>query len=89
MQHHAFLFTQGDNTVSNKIFGKIKLLSHSGHLDEKKCLEQYFPISYLSDMNDLAMTCRDYKNALNTEIFGKHPVSRANNGNIKKGVIDR
>ena len=32
---------------------------------KKRCLKQYFPISYLSDMNDLAMTCRDYKNALN------------------------
>ena len=37
-------------------------------------------------MNDLAMTCRDYKNALNmtVEMFRKHPVSRAINGNIKK-----
>ena len=35
VQHHAFLFIQGDNTVKNKIFGKIKLLGHSGHLDEK------------------------------------------------------
>ena len=32
---------------------------------KKRCFEQYFPISYLSDVNDLAMTCRDYKNALN------------------------
>ena len=32
---------------------------------KKKCLEQYFPISYLSDMNDLAMTRSDYTNALN------------------------
>ena len=35
VQHHAFLFIQGDNTVENKFFGKIKLLGHSGHLDEK------------------------------------------------------
>ena len=35
-------------------------------------------------MNDLAMTCRDYKNALNVEMFRKHPVSGGNNGNIKK-----
>ena len=41
-------------------------------------------------MNDLAMTCRDYKNALNMQKCSqKHPVSRANNGNIKKVVIDR
>ena len=32
---------------------------------KKRCIEQYFPIPYLSDMNDLAMTSRDYKNALN------------------------
>ena len=66
MQHHAFLSIQGDNTVKINIFLNINLLGHSGHLDEKKrCHEQYFPISYLSDMNDLAMTCREYKNALN------------------------
>ena len=49
--------------------------------------EQYFPISYPSDMDDLAMTCIFYVNALKLLICsGKHPVSRANY--TKKVVID-
>ena len=34
-------------------------------LDKKKVyFEQYFPTSYSSDMEDLAMTCIDFMNAL-------------------------
>ena len=58
---------------------KIKLLSHSGHLDEKNdVFEKHFPISYPSDMDELAMTCSDFVN-----------VSRAKYGYTKKVVIDR
>ena len=31
---------------------------------EKLCFKQYFPLSYPSDMDDLAMTCSDFVNAL-------------------------
>ena len=41
-------------------------------------------------MDDLAMTCSDFVNALKMLICSeKHPVSRANYGYIKKVVIDR
>ena len=41
-------------------------------------------------MDDLAMTCSDFANALKMLICSeKHPVSRANLGYIKKVVIDR
>ena len=41
-------------------------------------------------MNDLTMTCRDFKNALKMEkCYEKHPVSRDKYGNITKEVIDR
>ena len=52
--------------------------------------EQYFLISYPSDMDDLAMTGSDFVNALKMLICSeKHPVSRANYGYTKKVVIDR
>ena len=45
---------------------------------------------YPSDMDDLAMTCSDFVNALKMLICSeKHPVSRANYGYTKKVVIDR
>ena len=31
---------------------------------EKLSFKQYFPLSYPSDMDDLAMTCSDFVNAL-------------------------
>ena len=41
-------------------------------------------------MDDLAMTCSDFVNALKMLICSeKYPVSRANNGYPKKVVIDR
>ena len=41
-------------------------------------------------MDDLAMTCSDFVNALKTLICSeKHPVSRANYGYTKNMVIDR
>ena len=41
-------------------------------------------------MDDLAMTCSDFLNALKMLISSeKHPVSRANYGYTKKVVIDR
>ena len=41
-------------------------------------------------MDDLAMTCCDFVNALKMLICSeKHPVSRANYGYTKKVVIDR
>ena len=41
-------------------------------------------------MDDLAMTCSDFVNALKMLICSeKHPASRANYGYIKKMVIDR
>ena len=50
-------------------------------------LEQYFPMSYLSDMDDLDMTCSDFVNALKMLICSeKHSVSRAI---PKKVIIDR
>ena len=53
VQHHVYFLFKHDNVVKIKILGKIKLLSYSGHLDKKKqCFEQYFPISYPSDMGD-------------------------------------
>ena len=41
-------------------------------------------------MDDLAMTCSDFVNALTMLICSeKHPVSRVNYGYTKKVVIDR
>ena len=41
-------------------------------------------------MDDLAMTCSDFVNALKMLICSeKHPVSRVNYGYTKKVVIDR
>ena len=41
-------------------------------------------------MDDLAMTCSNFVNALKMLICSeKHPVSRANPGSTKKVVIDR
>ena len=41
-------------------------------------------------MDDLAMTCSDFVNALKILICSeKHPVSRDNHGYTKKVVIDR
>ena len=49
-----------------------------------------FPIYYPSDMDDLAMTCSDFVNAVKMLICSeKHPVSRANYGYTEKVVIDR
>ena len=45
-------------------------------------------MSYLSDMDDLDMTCSDFVNALKMLICSeKHLVSRANHGYAKKVVI--
>ena len=45
---------------------------------------------YPSDINNLAMTCSDFVNALKMLIcFEKHPVSRANYSYTKRVVIDR
>ena len=45
---------------------------------------------YLSDMDDLDMTCGDFVHALKMLICSeKHPVSRANIGHTKKVVTDR
>ena len=45
---------------------------------------------YLSDMDDLDMTCGDFVHALKMLICSeKHPVSRANHGHTKKVVTDR
>ena len=47
-------------------------------------------MSYLSDMDDLDMTCSDFVNALKMLICsGKHPVSRTNHDITQKVVIDR
>ena len=52
--------------------------------------EQYFPMSHLSDMNDIDMMCRDFVNPLKMLLCSeKHPVSGANHGYTKKVVIDR
>ena len=45
---------------------------------------------YLSDMDDLDMTCGDFVHALKMLIWSeKYPVSRANHGYTKKMVTDR
>ena len=45
---------------------------------------------YLSDMDDLDMTCSDFVHALKMLICSeKHPVSRANHGHTKIMVTDR
>ena len=45
---------------------------------------------YLSDMDDLDMTCGDFVDALKMLVCSeKHPVSRANHGHTKKVVTDR
>ena len=45
---------------------------------------------YLSDMDDLDMTCCDFVHALKILICSeKHPVSRANIGHTKKVLTDR
>ena len=47
-------------------------------------------MSYLSDMDDIDMTCSDFVNPLKMLICSKkHPVSRANHDSTKKVVIDR
>ena len=47
-------------------------------------------MSYLSDMDDIDMTCSDFVKPLKMLICSeKHPVSGANHGYIKKVVIDR
>ena len=33
-------------------------------MKKKRCFEQYFPLSYLSDMDDLDMKCSDSVKAL-------------------------
>ena len=65
VQQNAFFSIQSDNTVLNKILRENNLLGHSGHLDEKNyALNNIFPISSPSDINDLAMTYIDYMNGL-------------------------
>ena len=45
---------------------------------------------YLSDMNDLDMTCGDFVHALKMLICSeKHPISRANHGHTEKVVTVR
>ena len=44
---------------------------------------------YLSDMDDLDMTCGDFVHALKMLCSEKHPVSRANHGHTQKMVTDR
>ena len=47
-------------------------------------------MSYLSDMDDIDMTCSDFVNALKMLVCSKkHPVSEANHGYTKKVVINR
>ena len=47
-------------------------------------------MSYLSDIDDLDMTCSDFVNALKMLMCSeKHPVSRANHCYTKNVVIDR
>ena len=47
-------------------------------------------MSYLSDMDDLDMTCSDFGNPLKMFIYSeKQLVSGANHGCTKKVVIDR
>ena len=47
-------------------------------------------MSYLSDMDDIDMTCSDFVNQLKMFIcYEKHPVSGAKHGYTKKVVIDR
>ena len=47
-------------------------------------------MSYLSDMDDIDMTCSDFVNPLKMVICSeKHPVSGVNHGYTKKVVIDR
>ena len=47
-------------------------------------------MSYLSDMDDIDMTCSDFVNPLKMLICSeKHPVSGANHDYTKKVVIDR
>ena len=47
-------------------------------------------MSYLSDMDDIDMTCSDFVNPLKMLICSeKHPVSGANHGYTKKVVINR
>ena len=47
-------------------------------------------MSYLSDMDDLDMTCSDFVNVLKMLICSeKHPVSRDNHCHTKKVVTDR
>ena len=55
-----------------------------------KNFEQYFLLSYLSDMDDIDMACSDFVNPLKMLICSeKHPVSGANHGYTKKMVIVR
>ena len=47
-------------------------------------------MSFLSDMDDIDITCSDFVNPLKMLICSKkHPVSGANHGYTKKVVIDR
>ena len=47
-------------------------------------------MSYLSDMDDIDMTCSDFVNPLKMLICSeKHPVSGANHGYTKKVIIYR
>ena len=47
-------------------------------------------MTYLSDMDDIDMTCSDFVNPLKMLICSeKHPVSGANHCYTKKVVIDR
>ena len=68
-------------------FYEIKVLSYSEHPDKKNnVLHHMFRyLIPLNDMNDLAITCSDFVNALKILICSeKHAVSRANYGYAKK-----
>ena len=64
-EKHNITFFNAITQSKLKFSEKIKLLCHSGHLEETKVVfKQYFPMSYLSDVDDLDMTCSDFVNPL-------------------------
>ena len=60
---------------------------------EKLCFEQYLPMSYLSDMDDLdqtVMTCSDFVNALKMLICSENSLFlEHDHGYSQRVVIDR
>ena len=68
----------------------MKLLGHSGHIDEKNDALINIYLCFISLMDDLDMTFSDFVHALKMLICSeKHPVSRANHAHTKKVVTDR